>query len=102
MARREVATYLPFESIRTVFEVSGFGDARAAKAAAFQRNDRESVLAQVTGEMVDTVTVAGTPGECRRKLEALRKCVKLPVLIPAAAGLPPAQVHVLSVARPSP
>jgi len=43
--------------------------------------------------MVDTVTVAGTPDECRDKLEALRMYVKLPVLIPAAAGLPPAQVR---------
>ena len=93
MARREVATYLPFESIRTVFEVSGFGDARAAAAAAFRRNDRAGVLAQVTDEMVDTVTVAGTPDECRDRLEALRAYVELPVLIPAAAGLPPAQVR---------
>ena len=76
-----------------MFEVSGFGDARAAAAAAFRRNDREGVLTQVTDEMGDTVTVAGTPDECCDKLEALRMYVKLPVLIPAAAGLPPAQVR---------
>ena len=93
MARHEVATYLPFESIRTVFEVSGFREAREAAAEAFRRHDSDAVLAAVTDEMVDTLTIAGTPEQCREKLEAFRQYVRLPVLIPAAAGLPAAQVR---------
>jgi len=93
MARAEVATYLPFESIRTVYEVSGFSEAREVAAEAFHRHDSETVLAQVTDEMVDTLTVCGTPDQCREKLEALRQYVQLPVLIPAAAGLTAAQVR---------
>ena len=93
MARHEIATYLPLESIRTVFEVSGFGEPREVAAAAFRRNDSEAILAAVTDEMVDALTIAGTPRQCREKLEAFRQYVRLPVLIPAAAGLPASQVR---------
>ncbi len=93
MAKREIAVYLPFESIRTVFEMSGFGEEREAAAAAFAKNDREGVLACVTDEMVHALTIAGTPSQCREQLDAFREYVKLPVLIPAASGLATAQVR---------
>ncbi len=93
MARADVATYLPFEGIRTVFELSGFADEQKTAAEAFLRHDTDAVLAAVTDEMIDALTIAGTPDECRQKLERFRPYVKLPVLLPAAAGLSPAQAR---------
>jgi alkanesulfonate monooxygenase SsuD/methylene tetrahydromethanopterin reductase-like flavin-dependent oxidoreductase (luciferase family) len=93
MARADVATYLPFEGMRTVFDQSDYGEIQKEAAAAFLRNDIDAVRAAVTDDMIDTLTVCGTPDQCRAKLEALREYVELPVLLPAAAGLSPAEVH---------
>lgn len=93
MARADVATYLPFEGIRTVFEASGFAEQQRFAAEAFLRNDLAAVRSAVTDEMVETLTVCGTPDECRAKLERLRRHVRLPVLFPAAAGLTPDEVR---------
>lgn len=93
MARHEIAFYLPFESIRTVFEVNGFQREREAAVAAFRRRDTAGVLRCVTDEMVDVLTIAGRPDECREKLASYRPYVKLPVLLPPSTHLSEAQVR---------
>jgi alkanesulfonate monooxygenase SsuD/methylene tetrahydromethanopterin reductase-like flavin-dependent oxidoreductase (luciferase family) len=87
MVRADVATYLPFEGIRDVFTLSGYAEEQKTAAEAFMRNDRDAVLAAVTDEMIDDVTLCGTPDHCREKLHALRRHMRLPVLLPAATSL---------------
>jgi hypothetical protein len=43
--------------------------------------------------MVDVLTIAGTPDECREKLASYRPYVKLPVLLPPSTHLSEAQVR---------
>jgi alkanesulfonate monooxygenase SsuD/methylene tetrahydromethanopterin reductase-like flavin-dependent oxidoreductase (luciferase family) len=92
MVRDDVATYLPFEGIADVFRVSGFADQQKAAAEAFLRNDLDAVRAAVTDEMVDALTLSGTPDQVRAKLEELRQYLKLPILLGAAAALTPEEI----------
>lgn len=92
MVRDDVATYLPFEGIADVFRVSGFTDEQKIAADAFVRNDLDAVRAAVTDEMVDALTLAGTPEQVRAKLEERREYMDLPILLPAAAALTPEEI----------
>jgi probable F420-dependent oxidoreductase len=71
-ARREAAAQLAFyASAKTygfVLDASGFGAEAAAVREAFARRDTEGMLAAITDQMVDELTVAGTPEEVRAGL----------------------------------
>jgi alkanesulfonate monooxygenase SsuD/methylene tetrahydromethanopterin reductase-like flavin-dependent oxidoreductase (luciferase family) len=48
---------------------------------AWQRGDRMSATKQVTDQLLDSVALAGTPNECRGRLEEFRRAgVDLPIL----------------------
>lgn len=65
----------------------GFAEEAAAIAEAFARGDREAAVGLVTDAMVDATGVAGTPEECRDKIEAYRDSgIDLPIISPFARG----------------
>ena len=65
----------------------GFAEEAAAIAEAWSRGDRETAVALVTDAMVDATGVAGTPAECREKIEAYRDSgIDLPIISPFARG----------------
>jgi probable F420-dependent oxidoreductase len=65
----------------------GFAAEAAAVAEAWVRGDREAALAAVSDEMVDATGVAGTPEDCRRRLQAYRDSgIDLPIVSPFARG----------------
>lgn len=65
----------------------GFAEEAAAIAAAWTRGDRAAAVGLVTDAMVDATGVAGTPEECREKIEAYRASgIDLPIISPFARG----------------
>jgi len=65
----------------------GFEAEAAAIAAAWARGDRDAAVGLVTDAMVDATGVAGTPEECRERIEAYRASgIDLPIISPFARG----------------
>ena len=65
----------------------GFADEAAAIAEAFARDGLDAAIGLVTDAMVDATGVAGTPEECRDKIEAYRASgIDLPIISPFARG----------------
>jgi probable F420-dependent oxidoreductase len=65
----------------------GFPKEAAAIAEAWARGDRDAAERAVSDAMIDASSVAGTPAECREKIEAYRQSgIDLPILSPFARG----------------
>ena len=65
----------------------GFAAEAAAIAAAWQAGNRPAAEAAVSDAMIDATSVAGTPEQCRARVEAYRKSgMDLPILSPFARG----------------
>lgn len=65
----------------------GFEDECAKIAAAWARGDQKTAIAAVSDAMVDATSVAGTPEECREKLQAYRESgLDEPIISPFARG----------------
>ena len=66
---------------------SGFPDEAAAVAKAWAAGDRSGAERSVTDEMITATGIAGTPTECRGRLEAYRASgLDLPIISPFARG----------------
>jgi len=66
---------------------SGFAAEAAAVASAWAAGDTASAARAVTDEMIAATGVAGTPAECRDRLEAYRESgLDLPIISPFARG----------------
>src|SRR6202030_474652 len=65
----------------------GFVEEAAAIAAAWSRGDREAAERAVSDELIDATSVAGTPAQCRERVEAYRRSgIDVPILSPFARG----------------
>ena len=65
----------------------GFAEEAAAIAAAWAKGDREGAVRAVSDRMIDATSIAGTPAQCRERLEAYRQSgIDLPILSPDARG----------------
>jgi probable F420-dependent oxidoreductase len=65
----------------------GFGDEAAAIATAWSRGDHQAAERSVSDSLIDATSVAGTPEQCRKRIEAYRKSgIDLPILSPFARG----------------
>jgi len=65
----------------------GFADEAAASAEAWSRGDREAAERVVSDALIDATSIAGTPAECRDRIEAYRQSgIDLPILSPYARG----------------
>ena len=66
---------------------SGFPDEAAAVAKAWAAGDRSGAERSVTDEMIAATGIAGTPAECRDRIEAYRASgLDLPIISPFARG----------------
>jgi 5,10-methylenetetrahydromethanopterin reductase len=66
---------------------SGFPEEAAAIAAAWKRGDRDGAERAVSDELIDATSVAGTPEQCRERVEAYRRSgIDVPILSPFARG----------------
>jgi alkanesulfonate monooxygenase SsuD/methylene tetrahydromethanopterin reductase-like flavin-dependent oxidoreductase (luciferase family) len=65
----------------------GFAPEAAAIAEAWGRGDRETAARAVSDEMVDATSIAGTPEQCRTRIEAYRQSgIDVPIISPFARG----------------
>ena len=65
----------------------GFEEEAAAIAAAWARGDQAAALAATNDAMIDATGIAGTPQECRSRIEAYRENgIDLPIISPFARG----------------
>ena len=61
----------------------GFGEERAAMFQALAEGDRERAMSIISDEYPDKMTITGTPGECKEKIEAFRAAgIDLPLIHP--------------------
>jgi probable F420-dependent oxidoreductase len=65
----------------------GFAGEAAAIAEAWSRRDRGAAERAVSDDLIDATSIAGTPEECRARIEAYRQSgIDLPILSPYARG----------------
>jgi len=65
----------------------GFADEAAKIAEAWGRGDHKTAIAAVSDAMVAATSVAGTPEECRERLQAYRESgIEEPIISPFARG----------------
>ncbi len=77
----------------------GFADEARAIKQAWDRGDRDAIGRLVPDAMVDAVTIAGTPAECRDRLARYRAAgLDLPIISPRPAG-PDPRASVLDTIR---
>jgi probable F420-dependent oxidoreductase len=76
-ARREAAAQIAFyvapKAYGPVMEVSGFGAEAAAIQRAFRQGDHEAMIAAVSDDMIDQMSVAGTADQVRDALPAIER-----------------------------
>jgi len=77
----------------------GFAEEAAAISEAWARGDREAAAAAVSDALIDASGIAGTPAECRAKIEQVRASgIDVPLIAPFAKG-PNAQAEIEAVIR---
>jgi probable F420-dependent oxidoreductase len=65
----------------------GFAAEAAVIADAWKRGDRQAAEGAVSDAMIDATSIAGTPEQCRARVEAYRQSgIDLPILSPFARG----------------
>jgi probable F420-dependent oxidoreductase len=65
----------------------GFVDEAAAIAEAWSRGDREAAERAVSDALIDATSIAGTPEQCRERIDAYRQSgIDVPILSPFARG----------------
>jgi probable F420-dependent oxidoreductase len=86
--RRPIAFYAGFfPRYHRLLAEAGFAGEVAAIKAAWDRGDREAAERLVPDALVEAVSVAGTPAECRERLGRLREAgLRLPIVSPRVAG----------------
>ena len=76
-----------FPRYNRLIEAHGFPEEAAAIADAWARGDREAAERAVSDAVIDATSVAGTPAQCREKLDAYRDSgIDLPIISPFARG----------------
>ncbi|HXG17589.1 MAG TPA: LLM class flavin-dependent oxidoreductase [Methylomirabilota bacterium] len=66
---------------------SGFPDAARAIREVWSKGDREGAAKLVPDALIQALGVAGTPAECRERIEAYRQSgIALPILFPLGSG----------------
>jgi len=88
MLRPGLAFYTGFfPRYNKLMAVHGFAAEAAAIADAFSRGDREATERAVSDAMIGATSIAGTPHDCRARLEAYRQSgIDVPIISPFARG----------------
>ena len=98
--RRYIASYVwRFPRYRRLVEEAGFAEEVAAVAQAWREGRVEDALNLAPDGLVDTVALAGSPEECRERLQLYRDAgIKMPIISPRASG-PNARERAMEVIR---
>ena len=98
--RRYIATYIQrFPRYRRLVAEAGFADEVEAMAQAWREGRVEEALALAPTGLVDSVALAGSPDECRERLQKYRDAgIRLPIVSPRASG-PNAKERAMAVIR---
>jgi probable F420-dependent oxidoreductase len=83
-----VAFYATVKTYRDFFAFHGFADAAASIRSAFADDDVTAMIDAVPAEMVDTLTLAGTPDEVRARLDAYAGVADAVMLSPPTHHVP--------------
>jgi alkanesulfonate monooxygenase SsuD/methylene tetrahydromethanopterin reductase-like flavin-dependent oxidoreductase (luciferase family) len=74
---------------------SGFPEAAQAIKAAWNQGGHEAATKVVPDELIEAIAVAGTPAECRDRIEAYRRSgITLPIISPRPTGTDPKQATI--------
>jgi probable F420-dependent oxidoreductase len=86
--RNAVAFYAGFfPRYHRLLAESGFADAVARIKDAFDAGDRAEAARRVPDALLAAITAAGTPEQCREKVDAYRRSgIALPIISPRASG----------------
>lgn len=79
-ARATIAFYSTVRTYEPPFKLHGFERQAMKIREAFFNRDINSMIGNVTDDMVETFAIVGNPDECRRRLGAYRDCIDLPIL----------------------
>lgn len=79
-ARATIAFYATVRTYEPPFRLHGFEKETARIREAFLSGDVDSMINNVTDDMVGTFAVVGGAGECRKKIDEYRELIDLPVL----------------------
>lgn len=86
-AAYQLGYYFSTKSYGSLLEWHGWNDVHERiRAAFFGKRDWDEVAAAVTDEMIDTITVTGTPNDCIDQFERFAEVLDVPVLYSHAAG----------------
>lgn len=98
--RRYIATYIQrFPRYRRLVAEAGFADEVEAMAQAWREGRVEEALALAPTGLVDSVALAGSPDECRERLQKYRDAgIRLPIVSPRSSG-PNARERAVAVIR---
>jgi probable F420-dependent oxidoreductase len=76
-----------FPRYNRLIAAHGFTTEAAAIAAAWARGDRNAAERAVSDALIDATSIAGTPQQCRKRIEAYRRSgIDLPIVSPFARG----------------
>lgn len=86
--RNAVAFYAGFfPRYNRLLAEAGFAEPVQAIKEAFDRGDRDEAARRVPDALIAAISAAGTPAECRAKVEAYRRSgIRLPIVSPRASG----------------
>ena len=89
--RPGVAFYVSFfPRYNRLLADAGFAEAIATVKAVWDRGDRDGAARLVPDALIDAVALAGTPAECREKIERYRASgIALPIVTPRGGGPDP-------------
>jgi alkanesulfonate monooxygenase SsuD/methylene tetrahydromethanopterin reductase-like flavin-dependent oxidoreductase (luciferase family) len=77
----------------------GFPDEARAIREAWKQGDKEKAVHLVPDVLIETLSIAGTPAECRERVEAYRQSgIGHPVIFPVSEG-PMGKQHVLEAVQ---
>lgn len=76
-----------FPRYKRLIAESGFSEAAQAIRTAWQNGDREGAAKLVPDELIQALGIAGTPTDCRQRLDEYRRSgIALPIIFPVAGG----------------
>lgn len=88
-AKAQIAFYAVVRTYAAIFELHGHGDAAAGARAAWNRRDREGMIAAIPDELVDMMALTGRPDEVRERFHAdFADLYDQNLLYPPSFGLP--------------
>ncbi|MCI0850115.1 MAG: LLM class flavin-dependent oxidoreductase [Chloroflexi bacterium] len=91
-ARRQIGFYATTRTYDAILDLHGWEKEKAGIRSAFRSLDFAAMTAAVSDEMVDQISVAGTPEECERKLARYEGLLDHVLLYPPSVGVAPDRV----------